>query len=213
MGALLNTPRNTVKPLFIVNKYRDINGSRVNQSTTRGAFCYRDTSGRMQIPRTAAEANKAVTPVDWAKPLNPGPYFNNADGLNGSPFNAFSDGSLGSQEGTYDIDPNLAYSTAWPAAITIYEVPPLFYNQPVPSGAKCLIYDDESVLTYGSGNYDGYVTDFAIGSKVYASYNTGKYGQVTATSSGVTTAIGVVVGIGDFGDQTVTIKTRGLVAL
>ena len=205
---------NPVKMQFNVNKYDDIGGSRVSQLTGRGRFCFIDTTGYMTLPRTFAEANKAVIPVDWAKPLNPGPYFNTGDGLNGSTFNPFSDGSLGSQESGFAINPDTAFSAAWPAAITVYDVPPLFYNVAVPSGAKCLTYNGEAVVTYGSGNYDGYITDYALGSKVYASLTAGKLGCVApVAASGVTVAIGVVLSKGVFGDQTLTITTRGLSAI
>jgi hypothetical protein len=204
---------NPVKPKFIVNKYDDIGGSRVSQSTPRGAFCFLDTTGKMTLPRTAAEANKAVTPVDWAKPLNPGPYFNNANGLNGSPLEPFSNGSLETSETTFTMDPDVAYNVDWPGSFVVYEVPPLFYNLPVPSGAKCLVYNGEAVVTYGSGQYVGLVTDFAIGAKVYASVESGKNGLATVTASGATVAVGIVVGRGDFGDSTITIETRGKSAI
>src|SRR3972149_8019242 len=115
---------NPTSATFIVNKYSDIDGSRVAQSTARGRFCFRDSDGRMLLPRTLTEAQKSVYPVDWAKPLNPGPYFNNGEGLNGSTLYPVDDGSLFNQENTFSLDPDQAFQTPWPAAVGLsYELP------------------------------------------------------------------------------------------
>jgi hypothetical protein len=204
---------NPVPLLFIVNKYDDIDGSRVAQATGRGFFCFRGTNGKMNLPSTQAEANKAVTPVDWAKPLNPGPYFNNGVGLNGSTVYPFGDGDLTSQENDFTLDPNQAFNSTWPTGITVFEIPPMFYNKAVPSGAMCLVYDGEATVTYGSGHYTGYVTDYTVGALVYADYgtNAGKMTYSSHNASGV--AVGVVMSRGTFGDQTITVKVRGTSAL
>lgn len=207
------TTRNPVNGVtFIVNKYDDIDGARVAQETPRGRLAFRDTDGRMVLPRNLTEAQKAVFPVDWVKPLNPGPYFD-GPGLNGATLYPFSDGSLGAQENTFELDPDAAFSTPWPAAIKQYDTPPMFYNLPVTSGNKCLVYD-EGTFTYGSGNYTGVSSDYNIGSKVYADYTSGNEGKITA--SGLVagnTAIGVVVDKGTFGVNTLTVKMKGVAAL
>lgn len=205
---------NPTATTFVVNKYDDIDGSRVAQETHRGRLCYRDSNGRMTLPDSLADAQMAVYPVDWAKPLNPGPYFNTGDGLNGSTFNPFSDGSLNAQESGFGIDPDAAFSADWPSAIgPTYEIPPLFYNLPVPSGAKCLVYD-EGTFTFGSGNYAGVSSDYAIGSKVYADYAAGNEGKITYSGAvAANTVVGVVVDKGVFGQNTLTVKMYGTGAL
>lgn len=209
MADAINTG-NPTSATFVVNKYEDIAGSRVAQSTERGRFCFRDTDGRMLLPRTLVEAKKAVFPVDWAKPLNPGPYFNNGEGLNGSTLYPFNDGSLFNQENDFALDPDAAFTTPWPAAVgPTYDIPPLFYNLPVPSGAKCLVYD-EGTFTYGSGNYVGVSSDYNIGSRVFADYTTGNEGKIT-TSGGASgeTAVGVVIDKGAFGQNTLIVRAFG----
>lgn len=212
MADAINTGNPVSTTTFIVNKYDDIDGARVAQSTPRGRFAFRDTDGRMVLPRTLTEAKKAVFPVDWAKPLNPGPYFD-GPGLNGATLYPFSDGSLGAQENIYQMDPDVAFSTPWPAAIKQYDIPPMFYNIAITSGNKCLVYD-EGTFTYGSGNYSGVSSDYNIGSKVYAEYVSGSEGMITASggASGEV-AVGVVVGKDTFGQNTLTIKTKGVAAL
>lgn len=206
------TTKNPVKAHFIVNKYDDIDGSRVNQETQRGRLCFRDTNGRMTLPRTWDEANKALFPVDWAKPLNPGPWFDGA-GLNGATLYPFSDGSLNAQENTYAIDPDTAYSTPWPAAVKQYDVYPALYDLPITSGNKCLVYD-EGTFTYASGlGFVGAVTQYNIGAAVYAEFGTGAEGKLTYTASGTANPVGFVVDKGVFGPDTITVKVKGTAGL
>lgn len=213
MANAINTG-NPTSATFIVNKYNDIDGSRVAQSTARGRLCFRDTDGRMLLPRDLTEAQKAVFPVDWAKPLNPGPYFANGEGLNGSTLYSVNDGSLFNQENDFNLDPDQAFSVPWPAAVgPTYEIPPLFYNLPVPSGAKALVYD-AGTFTFGSGNYTGVSSDYSIGSRVYADYSTGNEGKITVSGSiAGNTKVGVVVDKGVFGQNTITVKLFGTPAL
>lgn len=193
---------------FIVNKYDDIDGRRANQDTPRGRLCFRDSNGRMTLPRTSTEADKALYPVDWAKPLNPGPYFLNAGGLNGTTVYPFNDGSLGTQENDFALDPDTAFSTPWPASVgPEYEIPPLFYDLPVPSGAKVLTWD-RGTFTYGSGNYVGFSSSFGISDPVYAAYSAGDYGKLTVSG---TSAVGFVVDKDVFGPNTITVKLFGSV--
>lgn len=196
---------------FIVNKYDDISGSRVNQETPRGRLCFIDTNGRLTLPRTFTEAKKAVFPVDWPKPLNPAPYFD-GPGLNGAPPYGFSDGSLDAQESTFTLDPDLAYQTPWPVGVKQYDLPPHLYGLPVTSGNKALYYD-EGVFTYGSGNFVGAPGDYSPGALVYAAYSTGNEGKIALTSSGVTSPVGVVEQVETFGDWTITVRMRGVAAL
>lgn len=209
MADAINTG-NPTQTTFIVNKYDDIDGARVAQQTHRGRLAFRDTDGTMVLPRTLTEAKKAVYPVDWAKPLNPGPYFANGEGLNGSTLYPFNDGSLFNQENDFAIDPDTAFTVPWPAAVgPTYDIPPLFYNLPVPSGAKALVYD-AGTFTYGSGNYTGVSSDFNIGSLVYADYSTGNEGKITVSGSiAGNSVVGVVVNKGVFGQNTITIKAFG----
>jgi len=210
MANAINTG-NPTSATFLVNKYDDIDGSRVAQETPRGRFCLRDATGRMVLPRDGTEANSAVYPVDWAKPLNPGPYFLNAGGLNGTGLYPFSDGSLNSQESDFALDPDLAFQAPYPVAYgPAYDVPPLFYDKPVPSGAKCLVWD-EGTFTFGSGNYTGVSSDYNIGDLVYASSTSGSEGMLTDSSG--TTAVGVVVNKDVFGQNTITVKAFGSAAL
>lgn len=205
--AAINTGSHT-KPTFIVNKYDDIDGRRVNQDTPRGRLCFRDSDKRMTLPRTADEAAKALYPTDWAKPLNPGPYFLNGEGLNGSTLYAVNDGSLDNQESDFLLDPDLAFQADWPAAVgPTFEIPPLFYDLPVPSGAKCLVWD-RGTFTYGSGNYTGFASDYGISDPVYAAYGAGDYGKV---SNSGTAAVGFVVDKDVFGADTITVKLFGSV--
>lgn len=195
---------------FIVNKYEDIDGSNVNQETHRGRLCFRDANGRMTLPRTAAEAAKAVYPVDWAKPLNPGPYYDGA-GLNGQLPNALNDGSLNAQESDYDIAfLNTFTAGVWPG-VKEYDIPPHFYDLPVTSGNKCLVYE-EGTFTYGSGNYIGVITSYSIGQKLYTAFDSGNEGKLTFAASG-TTAVAVVVERETYGPGTLTVKMKGTAAL
>lgn len=211
MVDAINTgnPVNTTK--FIWNKYDDIDGSNVNQETPRGRFCFRDTNGRMTLPRTTTEAAKAVYPVDWARPLNPPPYFDGA-GLNGQLPNAFNDGSLGQQETDFGLGflQQFVDGVSVPAYKT-YDIPPYYYDLPVTSGNKCLVFD-EGTFTYGSGNYVGTVSQYSIGQRVYADFTTGNEGKFTYASSG-TTVIGIVTQRETFGPGTLTIKVKGTEAL
>jgi hypothetical protein len=195
---------------FIVNKYEDIDGSKVNQETVRGRLCFRDTNGRMTLPRTAAEAAMAVYPVDWAKPLNPPPYYD-GPGLNGQLPNAFNDGSLGNQESDFDIAfLNTFTAGNWPG-VKEYDIPPQFYDLPVTSGNACLVYE-EGTVTYGSGNYIGVITNYSIGQKLYTAFDSGNQGKLTFASSG-TTAVAVVVERETYGPGTLTVKLKGTAAL
>lgn len=205
---------NPVPSTFKVNKYDDIDGGRVAQSTPRGRLCFRDAAtGRMTLPRTLTEAQQAVYPVDWAKPLNPGPYFD-GPGLNGNPIYGVNDGSLDEQQLDFKIDPDVAFQIPWPAAFKVFDLPPALYNQPVTSGNKCLIYDGESTMTYGSGNFMGAVTDYSYGSKVYAEYSTGNEGKITVSGSVAgNTTVGRVMGLNIFGTDTITVKLKGISAL
>lgn len=205
------TTFNPTTPIFIVNKYEDIDGSRVNQETPRGRLCFRDTNGRMTIPRTAAEALLAVYPVDWAKPLNPPPYYD-GPGLNGALPDPFSDGSLDSQENTFSIDQDTAFTAGWPVAYKTYEVPPQFLNVPVTSGNKCLVWD-EGVFTYTSGNFVGPLGGYTLGSPVYVATGTALTtgGMITASGSGAN--VGFVYSKEVFGTGTLTVKLKGSAAL
>lgn len=205
MADAINTG-NPVKTLFIVNKYEDIDGGRVSQETPRGRFAFRDTTGRFTLPRTQAESEKAVYPVDWPKPLNPAPYFD-GPGLNGATLYPFSDGSKDSGENDFTMDPDLAYQTPWPAAIKQYDLPPALYGLPVTSGNKCLVYDG-GVFTYGSGAYVGVLSDYVIGSPVYVDFTSTKEGLLTYTP-GSTRSVGTVYDKEVFGENTVTVKLKG----
>lgn len=209
MADAINTgnPVNTTK--FIVNKYDDIDGSRVNQETPRGRFCFRDSNGRMTLPRTAAEAALAVYPVDWAKPLNPPPYAD-GPGLNGTLPGALNDGSLDNQENDFNIAYLNNFTPGISPAFKLYDIPPMFYDLPVTSGNKCLVWD-EGTFTYGSGNYVGTVSEYSIGQRVYSDFSSGNEGKFTYASSG-TTVIGVIVERETYGPGTLTIKTRGTAA-
>lgn len=212
MADAINTGNPVDTTTFIVNKYDDIDGSRANQQTPRGRLAFRDTNGRMTLPRTLTEAKLAVFPIDWAKPLNPGPYYLGA-GLNGAQVNAWNDGSLFEQENAFELDPDQAFSTPWPTGVTQYDIPPMFYNVPVVSGNKVLVFD-EGTFTYGSGNYMGVSSDYNIGSKLYAEYSTGNEGKITVSGSVAgNTVVGYVVGKDIFGPNTITVKLKGLAAL
>lgn len=197
---------------FIVNKYEDIDGVRVAQDTPRGRLCFRDSTGRMVLPRTLTEAKLSVTPVDWFKPLNPGPYFDGL-GLNGTTLYPVDNGSLNEQENNYAMDPDALFNASWPAAVKQYDIPKLFYNLPVPSGSVALSWDGGTV-TYGSGNYVGVSSDYNYGSKVYAEYVSGSEGMPTVSGSVAgNTVVGTVVGKDIFGQNTITVKLRGFAAL
>ena len=211
MPDAINTGNPVPFTKFIVNKYEDIDGSRVNQATTRGRLCFRDTNGRMTLPRTATEAALAVYPVDWHKPLNPPPYFD-GPGLNGGIPNAFGDGSLDNQENGFSIDPlNAFVEGGWPAAYKEYDTPLHFYDLPVVSGNKCLVYD-EGTVTYGSGNYIGVINNYSVGQKLYAAFDSGNEGKLTYAASG-TTVVAVVTQRETFGEGTLTVKLKGTAAL
>ena len=213
MPDAINTGNAVPFTKFIVNKYSDIDGgpARVSQETPRGRLCFRDTNGRMTLPRTATEAAKAVYPVDWAKPLNPPPYFD-GPGLNGQLPNALNDGSLDNQESDFDISfINTFTQGGWPVGYKQYDIPPHFYDLPVTSGNKCLVYD-QGTVTYGSGNYIGTITNYSIGQKLYTAFDSGNEGKLTHASSG-TTVVAVVVQRETFGPGTLTVKLYGTPAL
>lgn len=212
MADAINTgnPVNTTK--FIINKYEDIDGSRANQDTPRGRLAFRDTNGRMTLPRTLTESKKAAFAVDWPKPLNPAPYFD-GPGLNGATLYPFSDGSLNAQENTSLADPDLAFTTPWPAAIKQYDIPPMFYDLPVTSGNKVLVFDG-GTFTFGSGNYTGVSSDYNYGSLIFADYTSGNEGKPTVSGNAVpNTVMGTVVGKDIYGTNTITIKLRGNAAV
>ena len=203
---------NPVKNTFIVNKYDDIDGSRVNQETPRGRLCFRDSNNRMTLPRTITEARLAAFPIDWAKPLNPPPYYEGA-GLNGSQIYGINDGSLDNQESDFSLDPDQNFSIPWPAGIKEFDLPPALYNYPVTSGNKALVYD-AGTFTFCSGNFVGSILDFSYNSPVYASYTSGNEGKITVSGgAGGNTSVGRVVGLNDFGPDTITVKLKGTSAL
>lgn len=193
---------------FVVNKYEDISGARVNQETPRGRLCFIDTNGRLSLPNSSGDAKVAVFPVDWPKPLNPPPYFE-GPGLNGAPPYAFSDGSLDAQENTFLMDPDQAYQTPWPLGVKQYDLPPALYGLPVTSGNKALYYD-EGVFTYGSGNFVGAPEDYVPGAFVSVAYDAGNEGKPTYTVANA--IVGMVEQVNTFGDWTVTIRMRGVSA-
>lgn len=199
------------QPTFIVNKYDDIDGSRVSQETPRGRLCFRDTDGRMTLPRTAGEAAKAVYPVDWGKPLNPPPYYD-GPGLNGSLPNSWDDGSLNEQESSFALDPQDLYVANWPVGIKQYDIPPHFLNLPVTSGNKCLIWD-AGTFTFGSGNYVGDIGDYTIGNPVYVATGTAATTGGMLTASGSGSNVGRVTQKNTFGARTLTVKLKGTAAL
>jgi len=207
MADAINTGQSVVTN-FKVNKYDDIDGKRVNQETARGRLCFLDTNGRMTLPRTLTETKKAMFPVDWAKPLNPGPWFD-GPGLNGATLYPANDGSLNNQESDFDLDPDQNFTTPWPAAIKEYEVYPALYGLPVTSGNKALVYDG-GTFTFASGAFVGIISEYNYGSLIYASYTSGNEGKITVSggASGET-AVGVVVDKDVFGPNTVTVKLKG----
>lgn len=211
MADAINTGNPVSTTKFIINKYDDIDGSRANQETPRGRFCFRDTNGRMTLPRSTTEAAKAVYPVDWAKPLNPPPYYDGA-GLNGLLPNPFNDGSLGQQENDFGLGflQQFVDGTGVPA-YKEYDIPPYYYDLPVTSGNMVLVFD-EGTFTYGSGNYVGTVSQYSVGQRVYADFTTGNEGKFTYANSG-TTVIGVIVERETYGPGTLTVKTKGTTAL
>lgn len=211
MANAINSGNPVSTTKFVINKYEDIQGNRVNQSTPRGRLAFVDTNGRMTLPRTSGEAATAAFLVDWAKPLNPPPYFEGA-GLNGAPPYAFSDGSLNAQEGTFTLDPDQAYQTPWPVGFVQYEIPPLLYDLPVTSGNKCLVFDG-GTFTFGSGNYVAPLSAYAYGAPVYPAYTAGDEGKVTYASSGVSTVVGRVYQKEVFGANTLTVIMKGVDAL
>jgi hypothetical protein len=211
MADAINTGNPVPFTKFFYNKYDDIDGSRVSQQTERGRLCFRDTNGRMTLPRSAAEAAKAVYPVDWAEPLNPPPYFE-GPGLNGQIPNALNDGSLDNQENDFDIAYlNNFTAGGWPVAYKQFDIPLKAYDLPVVSGNKCLVFD-RGTFTYGSGNYIGVINNYTIGQAVYAAFDSGNEGKLTFASSG-TTVVGFVTQRETFGAGTLTVKLKGTVAL
>lgn len=213
MADAINTGNPVDTSLFIVNDYEDIRGGRVNQTTPRGRLGFLDSAnGRFTLPRTLAEAKKAVFVLDWPKPLNPAPYFEGA-GLNGAPPYGWSDGSFDSQENSFGIDPDAAYQTPWPVGYTTYDIPPMFLNVSVTSGNKVLVFDG-GTFTFGSGAYTGTSATFNTMSPVYADYTSGNEGKITASGAGGdNTTVGHVWDKGVFGPNTVTVVLKGRRAL
>jgi hypothetical protein len=195
---------------FIVNKYDDIQGGRVNQETPRGRLAFIDTNGRFSLPQSSGDAAVAAFVVDWPKPLNPAPYFD-GPGLNGSPPYPFSDGSTDEAENTFKIDPDQAFQAPWPIAYKVYDVPPMVYGLPVTSGNKCLAFDG-GTFTFGSGNYVGTLANYAYNAPIYAAYGAGDEGKVTYQSGG-TTIFGRVFLKNVFGPDTLTVVMKGVDAL
>jgi hypothetical protein len=211
MADSINTGNPVPFTHFIWNKYEDIDGSRTNQVTVRGRLCFRDANGRMTLPRSSAEAAKAVYPVDWAKPLNPPPYFE-GPGLNGQIPNSLNDGSLDNEENAFNISfINTFTAGGWPAAYKQFDIPLAMYDLPVVSGNKCLVFD-EGTFTYGSGNYVGTIADYTVGQRVYTAFDAGNEGKLTVAASG-STVVGVVSQRETFGAGTLTVKLKGTAAL
>jgi hypothetical protein len=212
MADAINTGNPVSTTKFIVNKYDDIDGGRVNQETPRGRLGFKDTNGRYTLPRDPQEATKSVYALDWPKPLNPPPYYE-GPGLNGALPYGFSDGSLGTQENTFAMDPDTVYQTPWPIGYKVFDVPPYFYDLPVTSGNFALVFD-EGTFTYGSGNYVGSIASYAYGDKLYTSYSSGNQGKLTNVApSGVTAVVGVVFDRDVYGPGTLTVKLKGTDAL
>jgi hypothetical protein len=213
MADAINTGNPVDTSLFIVNDYEDIRGGRVNQTTPRGRLAFKDGSNdRFVLPRTLAEAKKAVFVLDWPKPLNPAPYFE-GPGLNGAPPYAWSDGSFNSQENSFTIDPDAAYQTPWPVGYVTYDIPPMFLNVPVTSGNKVLVFDG-GTFTFGSGAYTGVSSDFNIMSDVYPDYTTGNEGKITVSGAAAgNTVVGHVWDKDVFGQNTITCVLKGRRAL
>lgn len=205
---------NTGNPLpftkFIVNKYSDIDGSVASQETVRGRLCFRDTNGRMTLPRTATEAAKAVYPVDWVEPLNPGPYYEGL-GLNGQLPGSINDGSLYNQENDFSLNPLQNFTAGPVPGFVTYDTYPKWRDNPVTSGNRVLVYD-EGTVTYGSGNYIGNITQYSIGQRLYTAFDSGNEGKLTYASSG-TTVVAVVVERETYGEGTLTVKLKGTSAL
>jgi hypothetical protein len=210
MANAINTGNPVATTKFIVNDYDMIRGYRVNQETPRGRLTFLDSNGRVTLPRSAAEAAKAVYATDWAKPLNPPPYYVGV-GLNGAPPYGFGDGSLENQESGFTIDPDVAYQTPWPIGFAVYDVPPLFYDLPVTSGNKALVHDG-GTFTYGSGNYVGTIADYSIGQKVYVAFDAGNEGKLTVANSGGT-VVGNVHERETYGPGTITVALKGTNAI
>lgn len=212
MADAINTGNPVSTTKFRLNKRGiDILGSRANQETPRGRLGFRDTDGNFTLPRTLVEARKAVFPLDWAKPLNPPPYFEGA-GLNGAGPYPINDGSLYNQENDFSLDPDQQFSTPWPVGFVQYDIPPALYDKPVTSGNKVLAYDGGTV-TYGSGNYVAPLSSYTIGAPVYAAYTSGDEGKPTYAASGTPNVVGHVRHMEVFGAETLTIDLLGRAGL
>jgi hypothetical protein len=212
MADAINSGNPVDTTQFIVNKYHDIDGKRVNQQTARGRFCFIDSNGRMTLPRDLTEARKAVFPVDWPKPLNPGPYFA-GPGLNGAQVNGLNDGSLDNQEGAYTLDPDQMYVSNWPTGVTQYDLPLHLYGLPVASGNKALAFDG-GTFTFGSGAYVGLSSAYTRGTPVFVDYTAGNEGKLTVSGAAASnTVVGRVLDKDVFGQNTITVKLKGLAAL
>jgi len=212
MADAINTGNPVPTTKFIVNDYEMIRGGRANQETPRGRLGFLDSNGRFTLPRSLAEAKKAVFALDWPKPLNPGPYFE-GPGLNGAPPYGWSDGSFNSQENSFSIDPDANYNANWPVGYVTYDVPPMFLNVNVTSGNKVLVFDG-GTFTYGSGAYTGVSSDYAIGAQVFAEYVTGGEGKLTTSGTlAGNTVQGHVFQKDTFGQNTITVILKGHRAL
>ncbi len=210
MADAINTG-NPTSIKFIVNKYDDIDGSRATSEIPRGRLCFIASNGRMSLPTSAAEALKAVFPVDWAAPLNPPPYYEGA-GLNGSLPNAVNDGSLDNQQNDFSIDQDSDYVANFPLAFKTYDTPPQWRDLPVTSGNMVRVYDG-GTFTYASGNYYGVSSDYALGAAVWTAAGTitTTAGMLTASGSGA--SVGRVIQKDTFGQNTITVRLKGNDAL
>jgi len=212
MADAINSGNPVATTKFIVNDYEDIRGGRANQTTPRGRLGFLDTDGRYTLPRTLAEAKKAVFALDWPKPLNPGPYFEGA-GLNGAPPYGFNDGSMDMQQTGFSLDPDQNFQTPWPIGYTVYDIPPMFLNVNVTSGNKVLVFDG-GTFTFGSGAYMGVISDYSYGSQVYAEYTSTHEGKITASGAAAgNTVVGHVMDKDVFGQNTLTVVLKGRRAL
>jgi hypothetical protein len=153
-----------------------------------------------------------VFAVDWAKPLNPPPYFE-GPGLNGAPPYAMNDGSYDNQGGDFALDPDLNFQTPWPTAVLQYDIPPMFLNVNVTSGNKVLVWDG-GTYTFGSGAYTGVSSDYNYGSRIYADYTSGNEGKLTVSGGAAgENAVGHVIDKDVFGVNTITVILKGEDAL
>jgi hypothetical protein len=90
----------------------------------------------------------------------------------------------------------------------------MFYDLPVTSGNKVLVFDG-GTFTYGSGNYTGVSSDYQLLDHLYSQ----TIPQVMRVSQPYlvmllpNTVMGTVVGKDIFGTNTITVKLRGNAAV